>query len=57
MILSPTPPGDLDPGELGNGSFATYWISREGCQEEVSTGHSFCGSNIFDLGSLGLLYF
>lgn len=47
----------IDPGKLGNGPFATYWVAWEGFQEAVSTGHSFYGSNIFNLGHLGLLYF
>lgn len=41
-----TPPSDLDPGELDNGPFVTYWITWEGFQEEVGMEHCFSGSNI-----------
>lgn len=51
------PADDLGPRDLGDGPFHTFQVIWEGSQEEVSTWCSFCGSDILDLGPLGILYF
>lgn len=58
MTLPPfTPLSDLGPGKLGNGPFATYWVTWKGFQKEMSMERYVSGSNALCPAPLGLLYF